>query len=244
MQAEVTYMEPEQRRMYDEFHKLAIVDLDKFFLDGSQPGVSFIRARQLMEHPNRFPDLTSPGDFIDIIPGRKPGKEELLELHLDDHQDSGKPLIIYSSMIPQQESIAAELTRRGIKFGRIHGGMSLNQSDKVATDFEEGHIQVMVCSPACADVGFNWQFCGEQEVDHIIFMTTDYLDTTITQAIRRAIRGKRSTPLRVTFFEYEDSIDQKIFAIIHAKSVEANKVDPSRPVLQLSGYEKIYREAA
>ena len=244
MQPEVTYMEPEQRRMYDEFHEKAIVDLDKFFLTGAEPGVSFIRARQLMEHPNRFPDLTTPGQFIDVIPGRKPGKEELLDFHLDDHEDSGKPLIIYTAMIPQQESICAELARRGLKYGRIHGGMSLAQSDKVATDFEEGRIQFMVCSPACADVGFNWQFCGEQEVDHIIFMTTDFLDTTVTQAIRRAIRGKRSTPLRVTFFEYEDSVDQKIFAIIHAKSVEANKVDPSRPILQLSGYERNYQEAA
>lgn len=241
---EVTQMEPEQRRMYDEFHEKAMVDLDKFFLTGTEPGVAFIRARQLMEHPNRFPDLTNPGQFVDVIPGRKPGKEELLDLHLDDHQDSGKPLIIYSSMIPQQENVAKTLKERGMRFGRIHGQMSLNVSDQVALDFEQGKIDTMLCSPACADVGFNWQFCGEQEVDHIIFMTTDYLDTTIIQAIRRAIRGKRSSPLRVSFLEYEDSIDQQILRIIYNKSVEANKVDPTRMVLQLSGFEKNYAIAA
>ena len=212
---EVVKMSERQRRFYDKFHKDAILDLQKFYLDGTQPGVSFLRARQLMEHPNRFPDLTNPGQFIDIMPGETPGKLELLDIHLDDHENAETPLIIYTSMIPQQELVAELLARRGFRFGVINGSLSMKESDRVAKDFEEGRIQVMLSSEECADVGFNWQFCGQKEVSHIIFMSMGFLDTTFLQAVRRAIRGKRSSPLRVSVFEYENSVDQHVFGIVY-----------------------------
>ena len=237
---EVVKMSQRQRAMYDEFHEKAILDLERFYLDGTEPGVAFIRARQLMEHPNRFPDLTNPGQFIDALPGEVPGKLELLDIHLDDHENTGKPLIIYTSMIPQQMQVADLLKKRGFRYGVINGGLSIKESDRVAKDFEDGKLDVMLSSEECADVGFNWQHIGDQELDHIIFMTMGYLDTTFLQAVRRAIRGKRASPLRVSVFEYEDSIDQHVFGIVYKKSLDAHKVDPTRPVLQLSGAEKDY----
>lgn len=42
-------MEPEQRRMFDELREKAFLELDEFFVDGTQPGVNMIRARQVME---------------------------------------------------------------------------------------------------------------------------------------------------------------------------------------------------
>jgi len=237
---EVVSMTARQREMYDEFHKEAVLELEKFFLDGSQPGVAFIRARQLMEHPNEFPDLTDIGHFVDVMPGEKPGKEELLEIHLEDHMNNGKPLIIFTPMIPQQQRIMAMLERRGIKFGLINGSVSTKVSDQADRDFCEGRIQVLLCSPQCASVGYNWQFNGEQEVDHIIFMTMDYNHDTYLQARQRAIRGKRTTPLRVSVFEYEDSADQHILGIVYRKSLDAHKVDPTMPIVQLSGYQKDY----
>lgn len=233
-------MTPRQREMYDRFHDDAVLELEKFFLDGTQPGSSFIRARQLMEHPNEFPDLTDPGKFIDIMPGEVPAKEELLDIHLADHANDGKPLVIFSSMIPQQRRIAAKLEAAGFKYAIINGEVPTKVSDRANEDFIEGKINTLVCSPACASMGYNWQFCGQQEVDHMIFVTMDYLDTTYIQARQRAIRGKRNVPLRVSVFEYEDSLDQHIFSIIYRKSVDANKVDPTRPIIQLSSYNKEY----
>lgn len=237
---EVVKMSPRQRELYDEFHEKAVLDLERFFLDGTQPGMAFLRARQLMEHPNRFPDLSNPGQFIDVLPGELPGKLELLDIHLDDHENTGAPLIIYTSMIPQQMQIADVLQKRGVRYGVINGALSLKESDRIAKDFEEGRLDVMLSSEQCADVGFNWQFIGDRELDHIIFMTMGYLDTTFLQAVQRAIRGKRGSPLRVSVFEYEDSIDQHVFGIVYKKSVDAHKVDATRPILQLSGAEKDY----
>jgi Superfamily II DNA/RNA helicases, SNF2 family len=237
---EVVEMSPHQRGMYDEFHEKAILELEKFYLDGTQPGVSFIRARQLMEHPNEFPDLTTPGQFIDIMPGEVPGKEELLEIHLEHHASTGTPFIIFSALVPQQRRLARLLDRFRVKYAVINGQVSQKESDEADRAFRAGEIDHLICSPKCASVGFNWQFCGKHEVDHMCFVSMDYNDTTFIQAVQRAIRGKREKPLRVTTLEYADSLDQRIFSIIYRKSVDAHKVDPTRPILQLSGYNKEY----
>lgn len=78
----------------------------------------------------------------------------------------------------------------------------------------------------------------------MIFTALDFGDATFVQARQRAIRGKRSSPLRLTTLEYYESLDQHICSIIHRKSIDANKVDPSRPILQLSGFEKKFEKLA
>jgi hypothetical protein len=35
--------------------------------------------------------------------------------------------------------------------------------------FIAGELQGLVVSPQCAELGFNWQFAGGQEVQHVIF---------------------------------------------------------------------------
>jgi hypothetical protein len=237
---EMAKMGVRQREMYDEFHDEAILELDRFYLDGTEPGVAFIRARQLMEHPNYFPDLSDPGKFVDIMDGDIPTKEQLLEVHLEHHAATNKPLIIFSSMRPQQVRIEQMLKDFGFAYGVINGDTSDKERDRIDTAFQAGRITVILCSPPCAGVGYNWQFCGEQEVDHVIFMTVGYLDTEISQAYKRAIRGKRNSPLLVTILEYEDSMDQHLLGIVYRKSMDAHKVDPTYKVLQLSGFEKDY----
>lgn len=237
---EVVEMNPRQREMYDKFHDEAILELEKFYLDGSQPGVAFLRARQLMEHPNEFPDLTNPGQFIDVMRGDMPGKEDLLQIHMEDHLNTGKPMIIFSSMVPQQRRIAAMLEKAGRKFVVINGETPLKVSNEADLAFQRGEIDDLVCSPLCAAVGYNWQFWGKEEVDHMIFTAMDFRDTAFLQAVQRAVRGKRNTPLRVSILEYANSMDQHLLGIIYRKSLDAHKVDPTKPILQLSGYQKDY----
>jgi SNF2 family DNA or RNA helicase len=241
---EMVDMTPLQRRYYDTFRDDAILELEQFFLDGTLPGVAFTRARQLMEHPSNFPDLRFPGQFIDIMKGEPTEKEERLKVHLEEHWLNEKPLIIFTPLIPQQERIAEILKSMHFKFGLINGQQSRKQRDAVDEDFIAGRIQVILATEQTASFGYNWQFCGEKEVDHEIFIALGFSDATFVQARQRAIRGKRSTPLRLTTLEYNDSLDQHICGIIYRKSLDANKVDPSRPILQLSGYEQDYKLAA
>jgi SNF2 family DNA or RNA helicase len=239
---EMVDMEDRQRRYYDKFHEDAVLELETFFLDGTLPGVAFTRARQLMEHPSNFPDLTNPGQFIDVLKGDPTGKEERLKVHFEEHYLNEKPLIIFTSQIPQQARVADLLRQFGLSFATINGNITQKVRDEASEAFERGDVQVVLATPRTAAMGYNWQFNGKKEVDHMIFCSLDFSDATFVQARQRAIRGKRTSPLRLTTLEYNDSIDQHICSIIYRKSVDANKVDPSRPVLQLSGFEKDYSE--
>jgi len=53
------------------------------------------------------------------------------------------------------------------------------------------------------------------------------------QGYRRAVRGKRETPLLIYLMDYENSMDQRMFEIIDTKSKLANDVDPSKVRLDL-----------
>lgn len=234
---EYVEMSDKQREIYDEFKDKAFLELEKFYLDGTQPGVAFIRARQIMEHPNVFPDLMAgDGSTVDIMKGSRPGKLERLDLHFEDHARTGKPVIIYAALKPQQRQILELARSYGLKAEILNGDVSAARRGEIDLAFREGRLNCIIASPQVADVGFNWQFCGEQEVDHMIFASLDFLDTTVLQAYRRAIRGKRGTPLRITVLLYENSLDNRITWIIYQKSLDAHKVDNTQPVLKLFEY--------
>lgn len=225
-------MNPEQKRVYEKFEKEALLELEKFFVDGTQPGVGFIRARQILEHPNQFPDLTDKGKWVDIMPGHTTGKMDVLEQHLLDHQMTNTPFIIFSPLVPQQQEIARMCERLKISHRLINGTVKMADRDVIDVDFQAGKFLVLIASPQCCDVGYSWQFLGDKELDHILFTTADWLDSTINQAIGRGIRGKRGIPLRVTYLRYADApVDCRVFDIATAKSIDAHLVDPTRRIL-------------
>jgi len=211
-------MTPRQRAFYDRFEKQALVELEASWLDGTQPGVNLIRCRQLMEHPQSF---GPPLDTITLT-----GKEERLLVHLANRT---KPLVIFGALTGQHRRVRQICEAEGFRVGMINGTVSEAARSRIDEDFRAGHIDIVVASPATAGIGFNWG-----HVDHVIFMSLDYLDSNFVQACRRAIRGRREKPLLVTVLEYEASVDQHIFAIVEKKSRMANAVDPSRLRLRLS----------
>lgn len=213
-------MDPRQREAYQEFEETALLELEDSWLDGTLPGVNIIRCRQLMEHPQEF------GEPLDKI--KQTGKEERLLVHLEDHKRTGKPLIIFSALTPQHDRVEAMCKKMGFRVGVIDGRKSAAHRSKVDEAFQAGDIDIVIASAATAGIGFNWG-----HVDHIIFMSLDYMDSNFVQAYRRAIRGKRDTPVLITVMEYENSVDQKIFEIVERKSAMAKDVDPTREKLQL-----------
>ena len=213
-------MDPKQREAYEEFEDFALLELEEDWLDGSQPGVNIIRCRQLMEHPQTF---GAPLDKIALT-----GKEQQLEIDLEDHKNTGKPLIIFSSLTAQHDRVAEQCKKMGFKVGIIDGRFSAKHRDKVDKDFRAGKLDIVIASAATAGVGFNWG-----HVDHIIFMSLDYMDSNFVQAYRRAIRGKRETPVRISVYEYRNSVDQKIFEIVDKKSKLGNDIDDTRERVRL-----------
>lgn len=240
-------MHPAQRKMFDQLRDEAFLELDDFFVDGSEPGPAMIRARQLMEHPNFFPDLRDPDHKlglppVDIMPGVLPGKIEALKIHFEDHLRTGKPLLIFAALIPEQYQIQAVAKEMGLNLAIMNGSLSRPQKTRVDLAFQAGEYDGVIATPGVASVGFNWQYIGplRQELDHVIFVSLGYMDSDFIQGYRRAVRENRSSPLRITTLAYYDSLDLRFMQILEQKSKDANLVDPTREVLRFNHYAQMH----
>ena len=216
-----------QRKAYDELERDAMVELEDTVLDGSLPGVAVIRCRQIMAHPETFGIHK---------PGIRTGKDEQLEIELADHYNTGAPLVIFASLVPEQQRILEIVRSWGMTAEIMTGDTSGKQRERIDRLFREGQIQVVVCSPKVASVGFNWG-----HVDHMVFASLDYDDDSFFQAYRRGMRSTRTCPLRITVLQYRKSMDQRIFQIVDRKSAEKERVDATYERLSLS--QKQYQPA-
>lgn len=222
-------MNPLMREAYDEFHEAAMLELETGeFLDGSLPGVATIRARQIAAHPETF----------GLCKGEVAGKDEWLEIQIVDAIQRGENLLISSVFIPEQERIVELLRKMGRRPGLMNSSVSGAKRDAIDLAFtgydKDGNwvgrtIDDVVGSPGTMAVGWNWE-----HVDHAIAVTCSYQDVDWLQFYRRASRGTRKKTLRVSFPRYYQSVDYRVLEIVHQKSILANRVDPTRPVLKLA----------
>ena len=216
-QVELCEMNPKQRELYSQFEELAILELEDSTLTSSNSAIHALRCRQIMGHPETF------GLKVGVT-----GKDERLDMHLADHQNTGAPLVIFAAFVAEQERILRMVRARGMTAELLNGSVPTAKRAKIDEDFRAGRVQVLVGSAPVAGVGFNWQHCS-----HVIFASLDYQDANVTQSMWRFLRGVRTTPLLVTFLEYERSIDQRIMRIIEGKSKLAATVTEGKETLQL-----------
>lgn len=228
LQKSVVPMDSRMRAAYDEFAAKAILELEDEFLEGVNPAVNAMRCRQIMSHPHTM-GLLKETELT--------GKEERLELIVADHINSGKPLVIFSSLVPEQERIAKLCAKWGLRVALINNTVTPKRRGEIDSAFKAGDIDCVVGSPATAAVGFNWG-----HVDHIVFASIDYDNTNFVQAYRRAIRGVRETPVLIEILEYENSIDQRMYSIVDAKSHDLAKVDDTYERLNLNSLEGVDNE--
>lgn len=229
-------MHPQQQTYYDQLESSAVVELDEVMIDGTIPGVNLIRARQILEHPESFPDPRTEGATrIDLMKGEEHGKLAVLRIHFEDHLRNGKPFLVFSAFPDQQKRIAAIATEMGLKIGLLNSEASTAKRAMVNTDFVAGRTQGIVGSGQIASVGFNWQFWGPDkvEVEHVIVASLSYSDSDFIQSYRRAVREKRQGPLRLTVLLYDCEVERRLCRRLQAKSLDAHKVDPTREIIKL-----------
>lgn len=237
-QVERVPMARRQREIYDRFEKEAVLELEDQFMDtGGVQAVATIRCRQIMAHPENvtlpveWDEDGKPIEFKDynlLSKNERTGKDERLMVHLADHVNTGEPLIIFAALTKEVDRMADLCEKQGFRVGKIHGGVTSKRRAEIDEAFRAGNLDVIVASPETASVGYNWG-----HVDHILFASIDYKDSNYIQARRRAERGVRAKPLRVTVLEYEKSIDQQIFVIVERKSKDAHLVDPTNDEIKL-----------
>ncbi len=222
-------MNEAQRTAYDTFRDTALLELEQFFIDGTEPGPAFIRSRQIMEHPNRFPNLLEgAGGYVDICPGEEPSKLTQFRDDCEELSALGRPLLAYAALIPQQEEMLEVALKAGRRAAIINGSVPSRLASAADRDFRAGRIDTMIGSPRVADCGYNWQWCGDKEVSDVVFSSLDFQDTAFFQAYKRAMREARRSALRLLIYSYQNSIDQHIMRLTKKKSVEAAQVERGR----------------
>jgi hypothetical protein len=213
-------MTKDQRRAYDEFAAMGILETDDGFLESKNGGVAAMRLRQIMACP----------EALGIhVPDGRTGKDERLWVHIEDALQSGEPLAIFGRFIPEVERIYKQLQDVGARVGLIHGGIPGGQRAETDEKFVDGRLQFVVCTADTAGIGFNWG-----HVDTVVFTTINGDDDSFVQAYRRFIRGARAKPLRIYVLFYEDSKDTKDFEALDAKSKNAHLVQDTKEVLTLA----------
>jgi hypothetical protein len=214
---EYVELTPKCREEYDKFHNEAMLELeDGMVLDGTLPGVAVIRARQIMAHP----------ETMALAKGESTGKDERLKIFAAE----GQKMIVFAALKPEQRRCVEVLQEAGLCVGLINSDIPKPQRDRVDLAFRSGQLDAVVASGPTAGVGYDWEIA-----DHVINVSVDYQDVNFLQGYRRASRGTRTTTLRVTSLEYEDTIDARLYQILTEKSALANLVDPTRKVLSFTG---------
>lgn len=220
-QVELCEMHHKQRYAYDELEEKALLELEDRFIDAQTPALQSLRCRQVMQHPHTF-GLLKDTELT--------GKEQSLMVHIEDHVNTKKPVVIFGVLVPEQHRIVRLLTEAGLRVGLINGEVPEFKRGEIDEAFQEGRLDAIVGSPECASVGYNWGHC-----DHFIYSSIDYRDTNFSQSYKRGIRGKRTIPLRCTILKYDDcEVENRIFSVVERKSADANRVDSSYRIIKLN----------
>lgn len=209
--AEKCEMASKHYEMYKEFEETALLELeDEYLTDSGSGGVHQMRCRQILEAP----------DSIGIDVKFDIGKDEMLKVHLEDAKNDGKPLLIYSVFVAEQERIKKICEEEyGFRVGLINGSVSGKKRAEIDDKFKKGELDIVIGSPETMAVGFNWE-----HVDTVIFVSIDYKDSNWRQAIQRADRGTRKYPLRVYRLFYDCKVEHRLWQIVKNKQEDNRKV--------------------
>ena len=179
---------------YTEFDEMACVELDGMFLDGRNPGVATMRARQIINCPHIFDikERTAKHQYLEGI--------------------AQKGMVVFGSMPEEVEANAEILREQGLKVGVMHGGVSHARRVEIDLAYNAGELDAICATPAVAATGWNWQ-----RTKVIVFTSLSYSDSTVEQAITRGEREAREEHLMIYFLEYAKSVDQKVRKIVVKK---------------------------
>lgn len=202
-------MSKKQYKAYKDIEYRSITELDDGFLETANEGVATQRCFEIMQSPEKFGLSQDPVD----------GKDAHILVHLETAKETGKPLVIFEKVISAHSRIAELAKKLGLTTAIINGDPSIDKG-RIDYEFRNGNIQVLICSPIVAGVGFNWA-----HVDHVIFASLEWQDTTFIQNYRRFLRGDRKTPVLITVLFYRGGLDIKIARKIRAKSQDRCRIE-------------------
>lgn len=202
-------MSPKQYKAYKDLELRSITELDGGFLEAANDGVAIHRCFEIMQTPERYALPHNDSD----------GKDAHILTHLESAKETGEPLVIFEKVIGAHERLRKHCEKLGLTVGVINGDPRIDKG-RVDYEFRNGKIQILICSPIVAGVGFNWP-----HVDKVIFASLEWQDTTFIQNYRRFLRGERKKPVLIIVLFYQGGLDIKIARKIRAKSQDRCRIE-------------------
>ena len=196
-------MSESQLKAYSQMEAMAIAELATVNLEAANDAVAARRCLEFMQAPETYDLHQHPTD----------GKDAHLETYVEKALANGERLLVFEPVVKAHPRLKALVERLGGRAGVMNGGVSAAERQRLDVEFRKGELDVMICSPKVAGIGFNWG-----HVNTVVFMSLDYKDTTFIQAYRRADRGQRTTLLRILVLQYRNSLDQHIAHKVNQRS--------------------------
>jgi superfamily II DNA or RNA helicase len=168
--------------------------------------------KQVCNHPAQF--LHEPGPLE-----RRSGKLAALDELLDVILAEGESVLIFSQYVEMCRLIEAHLAARQVKTLFLHGGIGVRKREQLVAQFQSGEAQVFLLSLKAGGVGLTLT-----RATHVVHYDRWWNPAVEDQATDRAYRIGQDRPVQVHRLVTENTLEDRISAVIAAKRNLADAV--------------------
>lgn len=173
------------------------------------------RSDDVLKRLLRLVQIASNPRLVDESYSAVPGKLPLLHELVERIADHNEKCIVWTSFTANADWLATQLKAHGAL--RLHGKMPMDRRDRAVERFMDGPAcRVLVATPGAAKEGLTLT-----AANHVIFYDRTFSLDDYLQAQDRIHRISQAKTCHVTSLLMEDSIDQWVDALLHAKRMAA-----------------------
>jgi superfamily II DNA or RNA helicase len=168
--------------------------------------------KQICNHPAHF--LHEPGPLE-----RRSGKLAALDELLDVILAEGESVLIFSQYVEMCRLIEAHLATRGVQPLFLHGGIGVRKREQMVAQFQAGESPVFLLSLKAGGVGLTLT-----QATHVVHYDRWWNPAVEDQATDRAYRIGQDRPVQVHRLVTENTLEDRISAVIAGKRALADSV--------------------
>lgn len=201
-------LSPSERRTYDQLRKASVAELE---------AGKMLTATTVLTKILRLQQMT--GGFVAADDSSRPqqvntAKIDALSDILDDYVlDAGKKLVIFARFRPELSAIAQLMDKKGIRYGLVHGDVSMDDRGDIVKDFQENQ-ETMVFLAQLQTANFGITLTAASTA---VFYSWDYNYASYQQATARIHRIGQKQPCTYIHLVVRDTIDEKVLKALNEK---------------------------
>jgi len=228
-------MAPEQKKYYDaakdELLNTLVKQPGNIELEDEEEGSEKPKSNVLVQLM-RMRQIAITPELVDTnYTGPAPKIEEAvnaINTHLEAHPERGVvvfsdfnetfPILKRELLKSQGDNAVGQFTEAD--FGDFHGGIPQKKRDENAVALNSGKLKVLFVNNRAGGVGQNWQ----QNANMVVHLNSPWNPATLRQATARVHRQGQERKTYVFHPHMEDSVDDKIAALLASKEKASAQV--------------------